>query len=43
MPLTGTRTLTDTKIKQAKPQDKPYKLTDGEGLLLLVNPNGSKL
>ncbi|MDA0224652.1 MAG: tyrosine-type recombinase/integrase [Proteobacteria bacterium] len=35
--------LTDTRIKQAKPRGKPYKLVDGEGLFLLVNPNGSKL
>ncbi len=35
--------LTDTRIKQAKPKAKPYKLVDGEGLVLLVNPNGSKL
>lgn len=34
--------LTDTKIKNAKPKDKPYKLSDGNGLTLLVNPNGSK-
>jgi len=35
--------LSDTKIRQAKPQEAPYKLTDGEGLVLVVNPNGSKL
>ena len=35
--------LSDTAIKQAKPQDRPYKLTDGNGLYLLVNPTGSKL
>lgn len=29
MALTGTRILTDTKIKQAKPKDKEYKLSDG--------------
>lgn len=34
--------LTDTKIKTAKPQDKPYRLADGRGLYLLVNPNGAK-
>ncbi|MBM3372708.1 MAG: DUF4102 domain-containing protein [Betaproteobacteria bacterium] len=43
MALTGTRVLTDTKINQAKPKDKEYKLSDGEGLLLVVKPNGSKL
>jgi hypothetical protein len=34
--------LTDTKVKTAKPQDKPYKLTDGRGMYLLVNKTGSK-
>lgn len=32
-----------TGIEAAKPRDKPYKLTDGSGLHLLINPNGSKL
>jgi integrase len=35
--------LTDPKIRQAKPTDKPYKLFDGGGLFLLVQPNGAKL
>jgi len=35
--------LTDTKIKNAKPHDKQYKLTDGQGMYLLIKPNGSKL
>ena len=30
-------------IQKAKPQPKPYLLTDGDGLHLLVNSNGSKL
>src|SRR6202166_4430118 len=30
-------------VLKAKPQAKPYLLTDGNGLHLLVNPNGSKL
>ena len=34
--------LTDTKIRQAKPGPKPYKLADGGGLFLLVHSNGSK-
>lgn len=35
--------LTDSRLKAAKPQQKPYKLADGLGLVLLVNPNGSRL
>ncbi len=38
-----TASLTAVKIKNAKGKDKPYKLTDGQGLFLLVNPSGSKL
>jgi integrase len=34
--------LTDTKIRSAQPREKAYKLADGGGLTLLVNPNGSK-
>lgn len=34
--------LTDTGIRKAKPSDKPQKLTDGGGLYLLLNPNGSR-
>jgi integrase len=35
--------LTDLKIRQAKAGNKPTKLTDSNGLYLLVNPSGSKL
>ena len=35
-------TLTDIQIKRAKPQDKAYTLNDGQGLSLLINPDGSK-
>ncbi len=35
--------LTDTAIKHLRPAEKPYKLADGRGLYLLVNPSGSKL
>lgn len=35
--------LTDIKIKNAKATDKQYKLTDGNGLYLLVTPAGGKL
>lgn len=34
--------LTATAVKQAKAKDKPYKLSGGKGMFLLVNPNGSK-
>lgn len=34
--------LTDTAIKNAKPQNKSYKLADEKSMYLLVNPNGSK-
>jgi len=36
-------TLTQFAVLRAKPSDKPYKLTDGNGLFLLVQPNGKKL
>jgi hypothetical protein len=35
--------LTDVRIRAAKPQEKPYKLRDGKGLVLLIKPNGSRL
>ncbi len=34
--------LNDTAIRNAKPKAAPYKLSDGGGLFLLVNTNGSK-
>ncbi|OVZ77278.1 tyrosine-type recombinase/integrase [Yersinia intermedia] len=34
--------LTDLEIRCAKPQEKPYTKADGNGLSLLVEPNGSK-
>ncbi|EFA5433030.1 DUF4102 domain-containing protein [Escherichia coli] len=34
--------LTDIKVRTTKPSDKPFKLTDGQGMHLLINPNGSK-
>lgn len=34
--------LTHIQCRQARPKDKPYKLTEGSGLYLLVNPNGRK-
>lgn len=35
--------LTDIEVRTAKPGPKPYKLSDGGWLFLLVNPTGSKL
>ena len=35
--------LSEFKISKAKGKDKPYKLSDGGGLFLLVKPSGSKL
>ncbi|HJX54123.1 MAG TPA: Arm DNA-binding domain-containing protein, partial [Polyangia bacterium] len=32
--------LTDAKIKNAKPREKPYKLSDGGSLYLLVKTTG---
>jgi integrase len=34
--------LTDTKIRTAKPTEKPYVLQDGSGLYLDVRPSGAK-
>ena len=34
--------LTDMAIKKAKPREKVYSLGDGNGLSLIVEPNGSK-
>ncbi|RAO75991.1 integrase [Dyella jiangningensis] len=34
--------LTDTSIRKTKASDKPLKLSDGAGLYLLLNPNGSR-
>lgn len=34
--------LTDTKVRSAKPETKEYSLVDGDGMFLLIHPNGSK-
>lgn len=34
--------LTDVVLRSAKPEAKPYKLADAEGMYLLVNPSGAK-
>ena len=35
--------LTDATIRNLKPREKPYKVSDFEGLFLLVKPTGSRL
>lgn len=35
--------LTDTEVKTAKPKEKEYTLPDGNGLQLLIKPDGKKL
>jgi integrase len=34
--------LSDAKARNAKPRTRPYKITDGEGLFLLITPSGGK-
>ncbi len=34
--------LTDMEARAAKPREKEYKLTDVQGLYLLIKPSGSK-
>jgi hypothetical protein len=34
--------LTDTRIRNAKLPEKPYKLADGGGLYIEIKPNGSR-
>jgi integrase len=36
-------TLTDAAVRNAKPRPKPYRLSDGDSLYLLVNPSGVKV
>ena len=43
MPKRKSSDLTDAQIRNAKPKDKPYKLTDGGGMHLFVSPSGGKL
>ena len=35
--------LSDFALKSAKPREKPYRIADGDGLHLLIQPSGSKL
>jgi hypothetical protein len=34
--------LTEIAVKQAKPKDKAYKLTDAGSLFLFISPSGGK-
>jgi hypothetical protein len=46
LPRQGTPTpmaLSEATVKNAKPKQKAYKLSDELGMFLLVNPNGSRL
>lgn len=36
------KSLSDALVRNAKPKPRPYKISDGEGLFLLVTPSGSK-
>ncbi|MDY4279932.1 MAG: integrase arm-type DNA-binding domain-containing protein [[Pasteurella] mairii] len=38
-----TKPLTNTEIDRAKPKEKDYTLSDGQGLYLLIKTNASKL
>ena len=42
MPKVTFNALSDTAIRNAKPTKKQYKLFDGQGLFVLIHPNGSK-
>ena len=42
MPRKTKDALTNTRIRKAKIKDKQYKLFDGQGLIVLIHPNGSK-
>lgn len=34
--------LNARQVETTKPKDKPYKMADGGGLYLIVNPNGAR-
>jgi integrase len=36
------KSLSDAAVRNAKPRTRPYKLSDGEGLFVVVMPSGSK-
>ncbi len=37
-----TKPLSDAEIKRSKPKEKAYKLGDGQGLFIVIRPNGTK-
>lgn len=41
--MAGKLNLSDVAIRAARPRPKPFKLTDGRGLHLLITPTGSRL
>ena len=41
-PKGGNLATSDTKLRQAKPKEKPYRIADEKGLYLEVRPNGAK-
>ena len=41
--ITPLPSLSDTKIKTAKPQEKEYTLQDGKGLYLFIKPIGTRI
>ena len=40
--MNRTNKLTELAIKRAKPKEKQYKLTDGDGMYLRIYPDGKK-
>ena len=40
--VSATMKLTNEVVQEAKPKDKPYKMADGGGMFLQVQPNGGK-
>ena len=38
-----TMALTDTEIKEAKPKEKPYRMSDSGGMYLWGTPSGGRL
>ena len=42
MPKITYNALTDTSIRNSKSRQKQYKIFDGQGLFVMIHPNGSK-